>query len=166
MKTETTNPVISQEQLLAHWQGHRALTRKVIEAFPEEDLFNFSIGGMRPFKDLAMEMQCLAFYGMEGAVTGQWAGFDKMSYNTGENTPKTKTELLTLWDTTTEHINSLWDKLTPARFQETDNSFNTYEGTVYSFILYWIDNEIHHRGQGYVYLRALGITPPGFWERY
>ncbi|RYD85889.1 MAG: damage-inducible protein DinB, partial [Sphingobacteriales bacterium] len=33
-------------------------------------------------------------------------------------------------------------------------------------ILYFIDNEIHHRGQGYVYLRALGIEPPFFWERY
>jgi uncharacterized damage-inducible protein DinB len=28
-----------------------------------------------------------------------------------------------------------------------------------------IDNEIHHRGQGYVYLRALGIEPPGFYDR-
>jgi uncharacterized damage-inducible protein DinB len=31
--------------------------------------------------------------------------------------------------------------------------------------MYAIDNEIHHRGQGYVYLRALGIVPPPFWER-
>jgi len=29
----------------------------------------------------------------------------------------------------------------------------------------FVDNEIHHRGQGYVYLRSLGITPPGFYER-
>jgi uncharacterized damage-inducible protein DinB len=28
-----------------------------------------------------------------------------------------------------------------------------------------IDNEIHHRAQGYVYLRALNIEPPHFWER-
>jgi len=27
------------------------------------------------------------------------------------------------------------------------------------------DNEIHHRGQGYVYLRSLGTEPPPFWER-
>jgi uncharacterized damage-inducible protein DinB len=32
-------------------------------------------------------------------------------------------------------------------------------------IQYVIDNEIHHRGQGYVYLRELGIEPPPFWER-
>ncbi|WP_367868755.1 DinB family protein [Pedobacter sp. WC2423] len=28
-----------------------------------------------------------------------------------------------------------------------------------------MDNEIHHRGQGYVYLRSLGIEPPFFWDR-
>ena len=28
-----------------------------------------------------------------------------------------------------------------------------------------VDNEIHHRGQGYVYLRALGIAPPAFYDR-
>jgi uncharacterized damage-inducible protein DinB len=32
-------------------------------------------------------------------------------------------------------------------------------------ILYVVDNEIHHRGQGYVYLCALGVEPPPFWER-
>jgi len=44
-------------------------------------------------------------------------------------------------------------------------AFGQYEGTNLSTILYLIDNEIHHRGQGYVYLRSLGIEPPYFWER-
>lgn len=34
----------------------------------------------------------------------------------------------------------------------------------YATLLYMLDNEIHHRGQGYVYLRLLGLEPP-FWER-
>nr|WP_244977060.1 DinB family protein [Deinococcus humi] len=28
-----------------------------------------------------------------------------------------------------------------------------------------MENEIHHRGQGYVYFRALGIMPPDFRAR-
>ncbi|MEX6688230.1 DinB family protein [Danxiaibacter flavus] len=40
-----------------------------------------------------------------------------------------------------------------------------YEGPAYSSLLYFIDNEIHHRAQGYVYLRSLGIQPPFFWDR-
>ena len=38
----------------------------------------------------------------------------------------------------------------------------TYQGVTF----YFVDNEIHHRGQGYVYLRALGIEPPAFWDRH
>ena len=51
------------------------------------------------------------------------------------------------------------------RFEAVDTAFGQYEGVIYGLLLYWIDNEIHHRGQGYVYLRALGIEPPPFWER-
>ncbi|MDP1570083.1 MAG: DinB family protein [Vicinamibacterales bacterium] len=46
-----------------------------------------------------------------------------------------------------------------------DDGFGQYPGTGYDILLYAIDNEIHHRGQGYVYLRALGIEPPGFYDR-
>ena len=74
--------VITPEALLEHWQGHRRLTRRVIEAF-----------------------------------------------------------------------------------QETVLAFDLYEGVLYTLLLYVIDNEIHHRGQGYVYLRALGTEPPHFYER-
>ena len=48
---------------------------------------------------------------------------------------------------------------------ETLNAFGQYTGVLHDLILYVIDNEIHHRGQGYVYLRALGIEPPPFYER-
>jgi uncharacterized damage-inducible protein DinB len=44
-------------------------------------------------------------------------------------------------------------------------AFGQYPGKVYDLVLYVIDNEIHHRGQGYVYLRSLGIEPPPFYER-
>jgi uncharacterized damage-inducible protein DinB len=32
-------------------------------------------------------------------------------------------------------------------------------------LLYFLDNEIHHRAQGFVYLRELGIEPPAFYRR-
>jgi uncharacterized damage-inducible protein DinB len=46
-----------------------------------------------------------------------------------------------------------------------DKAFGQWEMSGLAMIQYAIDNEIHHRGQGYVYLRALGIEPPHFWER-
>jgi uncharacterized damage-inducible protein DinB len=50
------------------------------------------------------------------------------------------------------------------RFSEIDKAFGQWEGTGVT-ILSAIDNEIHHRGQGHVYLRALGISPAAFYDR-
>ena len=52
--------VIRPDELLEHWQGHRRLTRRVIQAFPEGELFRFSVGGMRPCAALALEMISMA----------------------------------------------------------------------------------------------------------
>ena len=51
----TSAPIMTSQQFLEYWQGHRALTRRVIDAFPEDKLFTYSIGAMRPFSALAME---------------------------------------------------------------------------------------------------------------
>jgi uncharacterized damage-inducible protein DinB len=70
-----------------------------------------------------------------------------------------------LWDAVTDELNALWPQIPAQRFNEVDAAFRVYKGVVYALMLYWIDNEIHHRGQGYVYLRALGIEPPTFYDR-
>jgi len=51
------------------------------------------------------------------------------------------------------------------RFHEEIVAFGMYPGSVWSTVFYFRDNEIHHRAQMYVYLRALGIEPPAFYER-
>jgi len=48
------------------------LTRRVIDAFPEDKLFAFSVGGMRPFGALALEMITMAVPMVQGAVSGDW----------------------------------------------------------------------------------------------
>jgi uncharacterized damage-inducible protein DinB len=79
-------PFITPDAMLAHWQGHRRLTRRVLDTIgaPIETISSASAPNTAPLHDL---------------------------------------------------------------------------------ILYVIDNEIHHRGQGYVHLRALGIEPPPFYDR-
>ena len=71
----TSINLISADTLLQNWQGHRRLTRKTIEAFPEDQLFTFSVGGMRPFGVLAQEMISMAVPVVEGVATGKWASF-------------------------------------------------------------------------------------------
>jgi uncharacterized damage-inducible protein DinB len=169
MKTDSMNPTLTQtalvitpEALLEQWQGHRKLTRRVIEAFPEDKLFTYSVGGMRPFSELAMEMIRMGAPGMEGIVTRVWPNVD---WSDESQNPKTKKDLLKLWDEVTEKINTLWPQIPPTRFQEMDVAFGQWKGPVYWTLFYFIDNEIHHRAQGYVYLRSLGIAPPPFWDR-
>lgn len=150
-------PFITPEALLAHWQGHRRLTRRVIDAFPDDKLFTFSVGGMRPFGELALEMLTMAAPMVRGIVSGDW----KMDSREG----RPKADIMRLWDEATEQLNTLWPQIPPQRFREQATAFGQWPGVVHDLILYVIDNEIHHRGQGYVYLRALGIEPPPFYER-
>jgi uncharacterized damage-inducible protein DinB len=151
--------------LLDHWQGHRRVTRRVIEAFPEEALFNYSVGGMRPFAAMAFEMISMASAGIRGIATGAWDTGSDLLHHSGKPLPATREALLALWDETTRQIDELWPQIPAERFLEVDTAFGTYEGVIYGLFLYWIDNEIHHRGQGYVYLRSLGIEPPAFYDR-
>jgi uncharacterized damage-inducible protein DinB len=153
-----TASFITPDALLSHWQGHRRLTRRVIDAFPDDKLFTFSIGGMRSFGDLAMELQSMALPMARGLATGDWdLSFDRQA--------RPKHEVLQLWDDATPQIEALWKQMPPERFHETATAFGQYPGTVHDLVLYVIDNEVHHRGQGYVYLRALGIEPPPFYDR-
>ena len=158
--TEKVVQVILPSELLAHWQGHRALTRKLIEKFPEKDFFEYTIGGMRPFAEMTQELLSIAGPGTKEIVTGETVVQEEQLAH--ENS---KAKILELWDKATVEINENWAKIDVSRFHDTIKTFGQYEGTVQSAILYFIDNEIHHRGQGYVYLRALGIEPPMFWER-
>ena len=157
MSTEAT-PFITPDGLLAHWHGHRRVTRRVIDAFPDDKLFSFSVGGMRPFGQLALEMITMGAPMVRGAISGDWS-------TSSDRDPRPKQEVLRLWDETTEQLNTLWPQIPPQRFQETLTAFGQYKDVLHNLILYVIDNEIHHRGQGYVYLRALGIEPPPFYDR-
>lgn len=151
-------PFITPDALLAHWQGHRRLTRRVLDAFPEDQLFTFSIGGMRTFGELALEMIMIGVPMLRGVVSNDWNA-------SSSREARPKQELLRLWDEGTEELDALWRQISPERFQETMTVFGQYTDALHNLVLYAIDNEIHHRGQGYVYLRALGIEPPAFYDR-
>lgn len=153
------------EALREHWQGHRRVTRRVINAFPEDALFRFSVGGMRPFSGLAWEMISMASAGIQGVVTRKWTTESDMLHHSKSTQPGTRAELLGVWDDVTTQIDTLWPQIPAGRFEEVDKVFGQYEGPIYGSLLYWVENEIHHRGQGYVYLRALGIEPPAFYDR-
>ncbi len=160
--TKPATGTISTDLVLKQWLGHRKITRRVIEAFPEDKLFTYSIGGMRTFAKLMTEILTLGGPGIRGVVKGTWDAYQEV-----EDSIKftSKEELLALYDQSTEEIKSLWPQISAERFFEVDKYFGQWEAPIFWSILYAVDNEIHHRGQAYVYLRSLGIEPPAFWDR-
>ncbi|MBC7391331.1 MAG: damage-inducible protein DinB [Opitutaceae bacterium] len=155
-----TATVITHAELLHHWLGHRALTRRVIAAFPEKELLEFSIGGMRTFAGMVIELLAIGAPGLK-----QMAGGETEPLNENVLEANSKANILQLWDEATELIKVYWDQIPEDRFHDKILAFGQYEGTIWFSIFYFIDNEIHHRAQGTVYLRSIGITPPYFYER-
>ena len=158
MPNAAPDAFITPAELLEQWQGHRRLTRRVIECFPDEQFNTFAIGGMRPMGTLALELVRMAAPTVAGLATGNWD-------SAVSDVPHPKDELLRLWDESTKEMDRLWPTIPASRFHEHLKAFGWWDDVVYRLVLYVIDNEIHHRAQAYVYLRALNIEPPAFWER-
>jgi uncharacterized damage-inducible protein DinB len=150
--------IIPPAALLSHWQGHRRVTRRVIAAFPADEFESLTIGGMRPFSALASELLGMAVPTAHGVLTGEWTPYSGASVTT-------QADVLAAWDRDTVQLNEIVPQIPLERYAETMTAFGQWTMPAYDLLLYIIDNEIHHRGQGYVYLRALGIEPPGFWDR-
>jgi uncharacterized damage-inducible protein DinB len=157
--TSTANAsVFTSDQLRDHYQGHRRVTRRMIEAFPNDKLFTFAVGNMRPFSALVLEFIRMGLPIVRGVATGKWTA-DEIG------DPQSKSDLLRIWDEHTEEIDRIWPSIPPHRWQEMDSAFGQWPGLGINLVMYAIDNEIHHRGQAYVYLRALGVEPPPFYDR-
>ena len=149
--------LLTPEALLTNLKDVRALTRKVIEAFPEKELFEFSVANLRPFSAMVEEFLMITNYIFTETLHEKHTPF----YTEGQF-PTTKAEVLALWDRATEILDREWTKV-----GDYTQPLTIYQMT-FSFaqwILYFIENESHHRGQGYTYLRALNIEPPFFWAR-
>ncbi len=121
---------ISKGQLLEHCQGQRDLTSSVIEAFPEDKLFEFNVGGMRSFGVMCMELLAVSAPSAKGFTTGEREASDEHSLVVQD-----KKHLLEAWDFNTLGFNKWFPQISDPHFQEVIKAFNTYEGEVCSSLL-------------------------------
>lgn len=148
--------------LLEMFEGNRRLTLRVIEAFPEEALFQYRpVAVLRPFAEMVKEILDIEFDYMKGIALGEW------SFGRVAQEANTKADLLATCHRVRERTRELWPRLTVDRLLqvEPDPLFGGPPQSHFERLVYALENEIHHRGQGYVYLRLLGIEPPAFYER-
>ncbi len=154
---------ITPEGLLEHWQGQQRLTQRVLEAFPEDKVFTFTPAPpMRPFGALVLEIIGMVVPTLEGLITGNW---EQPDWEAAEKEQLTKADVLARWDKTAETLQAKFPQISEASFHETHTAFGQWTMSGSELIFYLIDNEVHHRAQGYVYLRLLEIEPPPFYER-
>ncbi|HLN60398.1 MAG TPA: DinB family protein [Symbiobacteriaceae bacterium] len=98
---------------------------------------------------------------MRGIATGEWVWSpDEFKAIT------TARALLEACEAVRSQTLTWWPKLTVERMVtvEQDPFFGPAQSH-FDRIHYTLENEIHHRGQGFVYLRILGKEPPLFYER-
>ncbi|HEY9137860.1 MAG TPA: DinB family protein, partial [Terriglobus sp.] len=95
---------------------------------------------------------------VRGMTTLTWEQFEFAK-------PTNKQELLAEWDAQTAQLDAEFPRIPVGRFSETMKAFGQWEMKGFQLLFYVLENEVHHRGQGYVYLRSLGIEPPAFYDR-
>lgn len=152
-----------RHEIQAQWEGNRRLTLKAAAAFPADRLMTYApTAPLRPFGTMLDEISRIDFSYVRGLVDDRWAWDPK------DPAPATDAAgAIRLLEASTAYVQAAWERLTPDILLErrTDPFFFGDSRRPFDWLLYCIENEIHHRGQGYVYLRELGIEPPHFWER-
>jgi uncharacterized damage-inducible protein DinB len=151
--------LLTPERLWNHWEGHRRLTLRALEAYPEDQLFSHSSGNMRSFGDLMDEIINVEDSIMEGMSSGEWKWEPKYK------NMKSKAELLAAFEEVRQRSKELYPRISVERLNTLERDAWGAESPNLERFFYMIDNEIHHRGQGYVYMRQLGIEPPAFYVR-
>lgn len=138
----------------------RRVTLLTVKAFSEQDLFHYvPAAPMRPFAALVREFLMIEDSLMRGIITGDWQY--EMDKYTGI---ATASELLETCDSVRRQTREWWPQLTVERLLEVhEDKWGAMRHG--DRLQYALENEIHHRGQAFVYLRMLGIEPPFFYDR-
>jgi len=153
--------VMTMEQFREILDGNRRLTIRTLEAFPEDKLFTFSpVEPLRPFSKMILEILDIERAYIRGIALNEW------EYSPSFDGISTKEDLLKGCHEIKENVQKWWPKITEERLHTVEKDpFFGGEMSHFERLHYALENEIHHRGQGFIYLRLLGIEPPAFWER-
>ena len=98
--------LLTPEALLTNLKDVRALTRNVIEAFPEKELFEFSVANLRPFSQMVEEFLMITDY-----IFTEILHEKHTSFCAEGQFPTTKEGILALWDKATEIIDNEWKEI-------------------------------------------------------
>ncbi|WP_226537412.1 DinB family protein [Fictibacillus halophilus] len=153
--------LLSKQDFFEMLEGNRRLTMRVIEAFPEEELFNFTPDEkLRPFAEMVKEIVNIEYGYIQGIALDKWEYKDVF-----EGT-STKEEMIRISNEIREETRRMWSEMNEEKLCVVmKDEFFGPEQSHFDRLQYALENEIHHRGQGYTYLRLIGVEPPEFYVR-
>lgn len=146
------------------WENNRRLTNNVARALIRADAIDkVLVPGMRPFRAFMLEIVGMERWNVQGLA------YDRWDYEAPSETLQTGPieEVLEFGKKVREETRQLWPDIPFDAFTKMRPAPASYipAGTALGWLTYTFENEIHHRGQGYVYLRLLGNEPPAFFNR-
>jgi uncharacterized damage-inducible protein DinB len=145
------------------WEENRRLTNRIVRSLTETGALDQTpVAGMRSFREMLIEIWEMERGYIEGLALGNWR------WEPGEHLKTLPIdEFLAYGRTIREQTRRLWPSISmETLLQPRRNPF--WEGPeepAIAWLTYALENEIHHRGQAYVYLRLIGKQPPEFYVR-
>ncbi|WP_188455362.1 DinB family protein [Virgibacillus oceani] len=148
------------------WEDNRQLTIKVAHRFSDEQLIKATpVPSMRPFARMLLEIAGLEHFFIRGLREDIWEWVPDEATHPEISDAK---ELFTILDDTRNYTARVWPAISEEQlrtFHTAPPAFAGPDAPPIDWLQYALENEIHHRAQGYTYLRCLGIEPPMFWDR-
>lgn len=153
--------LLTLPQLRERLEGNHRLTIRTLQAYPEQELFVHAAPNMRTAAAVFQEILGVNRAYVRGTATGQWEYVDVA------RDVSTKEGLLEAFAAVQDETRQWWDAITEERLLAVEDDGFGWGPPQSNLdrIIYSLENEIHHRGQVYVYLRELGVEPPAFYER-
>ena len=149
-----------------NWEENRRLTLKVAHSFSDEQLLKAKpVPQMRPFARMLLEIAGLEHFFIRGLAEDIW---EWVPDETTRPQIADAQEVFTILDEIKGYTSHAWPNISEKKLltvHPSPPSFAGPDAPPLDWLQYALENEIHHRAQGYTYLRCLGVEPPMFWDR-
>jgi uncharacterized damage-inducible protein DinB len=150
-------------EFLRQWEDNRRLTVRAAQAFPADRLFTYvPTAALRPFGTMLDEIGRIQLAYMRGLAEDRWAWDPE-----DPPAPKDAASAIAFVENAQAYTRRVWADISEETLltARKDPFFFGADKRPYDWLVYCQENEIHHRAQGYIYLRELGVEPPPFWQR-
>jgi len=169
------------ERFLDHWDGVRMVTLKLLGCFSEEDLRRSLSTGSRTVGEMFHHIGGHQFYAARGLFLGQWEPKGTLEespdadWDLHKHLTIYKHQTLHHWLEGTQERMRIWaEENSESQLQDFAPDNPWPEGMRGWLLLqHAYQDEVHHRGQLYLFARQLGCIPPDvfavdhrdYWEQ-